>query len=244
MTGRLLARLVGVLGLCGLIGCAEMSGGPMADQLLASLQGAPGGALDEPTVAAGLKEALRVGSARAVGSTSRLDGFLANELIRIAMPEQLAPMAKTLRTIGLGSQVDQFEVAMNRSAEMAAGEAKAVFWDAIGQMTLADAHGILNGGDTAATEYFRSRTADTLRSRFKPIVAQKMGEVGLYQQYNQLSASYNALPFVTTPAVSIDDYVTGKGLDGLFTVLGQEEQAIRRDPAARTSELLQKVFSR
>ncbi len=225
-------------------GCAEMRNGALADQMLRSLQGVPGQSLDEATVAKGLKEALRVGTERAVGTTSRVDGFLANELIRITMPKQLDPMAGTLRSLGFDRQVDELEVAMNRAAERAAGEAKTVFWEAISRMSLADAYGILNGGDTAATDYFRARTGDTLRSRFQPIVEQKMAQVGLYQNYNQLAATYNALPFVTQPAVNLSDYVTERGLEGLFATLALEEKKIRENPAARTTELLRKVFSR
>lgn len=201
-------------------------------------------AMDDATVGDGLKEALRVASERAVGSSSKTDGFLGNELIRIGMPSQIAPMTKALQLVGYGSQLEAFEVGMNRAAEQASGEAKEVFLDAIGQMTLSDAQGILNGGDTAATEYFRRQTSDTLRVRFRPIVARKMEGIGLYQQYNQLTGAYTALPLASKPSLDIDDYVTEKGLDGLFTLLGQEEAAIRQNPAARSSELLRKVFGR
>ncbi len=230
-----------VAGLCA--GCAELQNGNLAGDILRTMQTSPGIGLDEQTVAAGLKEALQVGSERAVGLTSSPNGFWANELIRIAMPSELEPMAKTLRTIGFDRQVDQFEMGMNRAAEKASGEAKAVFWDAISGMTLTDAMGILNGGETAATDYFKARTSDTLRSRFQPIVQEKMSQVGLYQNYQQLMGAYTALPLVNQPSFDLDGYIADQGLDGLYTMLAQEEQRIRQNPAARTTELLQRVFA-
>jgi hypothetical protein len=205
---------------------------------------ATSGQLDEQTVIAGLKEALKVGTERTVLDTSSVDGFLDNALIRIALPEQYDGMANTLRKVGLGRYVDELAIAMNRSAEQAAGEAREVFWSSITAMGVGDAYGILKGNDTAATDYFRLKTAETLRQRFEPIVRSKMAQVELYQVSSQLISHYNAIPFVEKPAaVNLDDYVTEKTLSGLFTVLAQEEKKIRQDPAARTTELLKKVFS-
>ncbi|MFO7610771.1 MAG: DUF4197 domain-containing protein, partial [Candidatus Krumholzibacteriia bacterium] len=154
---------VGVLAVTALLaGCATL------EQI-----GAGGGPLDEGTVVAGLKEALKVGSERTTARTSAVDGFLGNDLIRIPLPRQLESAASTLRSVGLGSYVTELETAMNRAAEAAAGEAGAVFRDAIVAMTIADAFTILEGHETAATDYFRARTEDRLRSRFRPIVAAK-----------------------------------------------------------------------
>jgi hypothetical protein len=223
-----------------IFGCATLPEN-LADILDAG-SGSEGG-LDEPTVIAGIKEALRVGTQNTVLSTSRLDGYLGNRLIRIAIPEQLESMASTLRQIGLGGQVDELEIGMNRAAERAAAEARDVFWDAVTGMTVADAFGILNGGDTAATEYFRSRTGDALYSRFRPIVREKMDEVGLSRLYATVADTYNSLPLEGTPQlIDLDEYVTDRALAGLFTVLAQEEQKIRRNPLARTTELLREVF--
>ena len=218
------------------IGCIKSG---TLDEILRSGQDTP---LDEQTVVAGLKEALRIGTERTVDSTSRLDGFLGNALIRVVMPEQFEGAAGTLRDIGLGGKVDKFELAMNRAAERASGEAVDVFWDVITGMSLADAFGILNGHETAATDYFRTHTEATLRQRFTPIVQQKMSEVGLYQIYGELTDYYNKLPLVTTPALDLDDYILDRTLHGLFTVLGQEESRIRTDPVARTTALLKRVF--
>jgi hypothetical protein len=200
------------------------------------------GALDESTVAAGLREALRVGTERATASTSKLDGFYQNPLIRIALPEQYDGVAKTLRNFGMGSYVDNFERSMNRAAERASGEAVDVFWSAITAMSISDAFGILDGGETAATDYFRRTTTATLTARFQPIVTANMEKVGVYNLYNDLVAKYNQLPIDKPEAVDIDDYVTARTVDGIFSVLEGEEKRIREDPAARTTELLRKVF--
>lgn len=198
--------------------------------------------LDEATVADGLREALRVGTERATASTSKIDGFYRNPLIHIALPEQYDGVAKTLRDFGLGSQVDDFERSMNRAAERASGEAIDVFWNAIKQMTITDAFAILDGGETAATDYFRRKTTGSLEGRFRPIVTASMKEVGVYNLYNDLVAQYNRLPIDKPQAVDIDDYVTRKTVDGIFSVLEGEEKRIREDPAARTTELLERVF--
>ena len=206
--------------------------------------GGAGDELSESTVVAGLKEALRVGTERTVDRTSSFDGYWGNALLRITMPDELESTASTLRQVGFGSQVDRFEEAMNRAAEKAAGEARDVFWSAVTSMTISDAFGILDGGNTAATEYFRGRTEAELFSRFQPIVQQKMGEVGLYNIYNQYKDAVDAIPFTTFPTVDLDTYVTQRSLDGLFVVLAEEETKIRKDPLARTTELLKQVFGR
>lgn len=202
-------------------------------------------ALDESTVIAGIREALRIGTENTVLSTSKLDGYLGNQLIRIAVPPQIASVASTLRLVGLGSQVEEFEVGMNRAAELAAAEARDIFWNAITGMTVSDAFGILNGGNTAATEYFRDRTYAALQARFHPIVLQKIEQIGLTSVYTRIADAYNTLhPAGTSRLVDLDDYVTEKALGGLFTVLASEEQKIRQDPLARTTDLLRRVFGR
>ena len=199
--------------------------------------------LDESVVIAGIREALKIGTQNTVNSTSRVDGYLGNELIRIVMPDQLESMVSTLRTVGLGAYVNDLETGMNRAAELAAAEARDIFWNAIKEMTVADAFGILKGDDTAATEYFRGQTGAALRERFHPIIERKMEEIGLSRMYGQAADAYNSISFTGAPElVDLDEYVTYKALDGLFTVLAQEEKKIREDPAARTTELLKKVF--
>jgi hypothetical protein len=151
-------------------------------------------------------------------------------------------VAKTLKNFGMGFYVDDFERSMNRAAERASGEAIDVFWSVIKQMSIPDAFGILNGGETAATDYFRRTTTASLTARFQPIVTASMEEVGVYNIYNDLVAKYNQLPIDKPEAVDIDDYVTTRTVDGIFTVLEGEEKRIREDPAARTTELLRRVF--
>ena len=220
-------------------GCATLQN----TDLESILGGGAGNELDEATVLAGLKEALKVGSSNAVNSTSTVDGFLGNALIRIAVPEQLDSAASTLRNVGLGSYVDELEVAMNRAAEQASGQARGLLWDAVTSMTIGDAFGILRGHETAATDYFRLRTEDQLRVRFRPMVAEQTESVGLGRLYGNLADTYARLPLSGKPElVDLDAYVTEKALVGLFTVLAEEEQAIRQSPAARTTELLRKVF--
>ncbi len=222
-------------------GCAELDPALIESVLGGITQDQP---LDEATVARGLREALRIGSERAIGRVGRIDGFLANQLIRIHLPEELEKMAGVLRKVGFRRQVDELEVAMNRAAEQAATEALDIFVAAVGDMTIADAFGILRGGDTAATDYLRGRTTETLRGRFEPIITDKMEKVGLYRTYNRLAETYNDLPFTSRPAVDLESYLTERALDGLFTTLAEEETRIREDPVARTTELLRKVFSR
>jgi hypothetical protein len=226
--------------LVGLAGCASLQDGSLGDILNT---GNP--ALDESTVTAGLKEALRTGTERSVKSVGAVDGYLANALIRIAVPEDLRGVATKLRQVGLGSYVTELETGMNRAAEAAAGEATAVFRDAILSMTIADAFDILEGGPHAATDYFSSRTRATLAARYRPIVSREMQEVGVARLYDSMLDVYDAIPLTTKPAlVELDGYVTDKALDGLFTVLATEEARIRSDPAARTTELLRRVFGR
>ncbi len=198
--------------------------------------------LDEATVVSGLKEALQIGTERTVDTTSQMDGFLGNALIRIVLPSELDDMTSKLRDIGLGSLVDDFEVGMNRAAEHAAGEATDVFWRAITSMSIADAFGILNGHSHAATDYFRSRTSVALAERFRPIVQNSMENVGVYPLYQQMHSRYIQIPLVDKPDLDVIEYVTDHTLSGLFAVLGSEEERIREDPLARTTELLKRVF--
>ena len=227
-----------------MVGCKGLRNGRLLEEMFQSQQGSPEKFLDEKTVTAGLKDVLRIGTERAVDSTSQVDGFLANELIRIALPEEFDAVASALRSIGLGNQVDALEIGMNRAAEKATGEAKVVFWEAITKITLADVYDILNGSETAVTDYFRNKTSDSLRTQFHSIVTEKMGEVGVYQVYNQVVGTYNAIPIVSKPVLDLDNYITEKTLDGLFQMIAKEEKKIRLNPAARTTELLQRVFKK
>lgn len=205
--------------------------------------GQPGG-LNDAKIASGLKEALQIGTQNAVNLTGRLDGYFRNEVIKILMPEKLQTLEKGLRLVGYGPRVDEFVLSMNRAAERAAPRAKAIFWDAIGEMSFEDARKILNGGDTAATDYFQDKTTDRLAAAFRPVVDKAMNEVGVTRRYKELIGRYEAIPFVTSERFDIDQYVVTKALGGLFYVVGEEERKIRTNPTARVTDLLQEVFAK
>ena len=196
----------------------------------------------ESRIAAGLREALRVGSERAVERTNRRDGYLGNALIRIPLPEEMRSAASGLRRAGLGRQVEELEVAMNRAAEQAAAEAVTVFGGSISRMRPADVYAVFNGGPTAATGYLRQDAEEQLRSRYRPIVAERLEAVRGYELYREVATTWNRLPLVQPLTVDLDAYVTERALDGLFTVLAEEEQRIREDPVARSTALLRDVF--
>jgi len=220
---------------------------PASAQLDQFLKRLPIGQQSGPTdvkIGSGLKEALKVGTENTVALTGRTDGYFLNQAIKILMPERLQTLEKGLRLVGYGPQVDEFILSMNRSAEKAAPAAKEIFWDAITQMTFEDARMILNGSETAATEYFRGKTADKLTAAFRPVVDQAMNEYGVTRQYKELVGKYQVIPFAKSEALDIDQYVVTKALDGLFTVLGEEERRIRKDPAARVTDLLKEVFGK
>jgi len=200
--------------------------------------------LSSDKIAAGLMEALRISTSKAVAATGRPDGFLKNPAIKILLPEKLKTAGTGLRLIGMGPQLDQLEVGMNRAAEQATPKAKQIFLNALSQMTITDARNILTGSDTAATEYFRNKSADELTIAFKPIVHNSLQNVGVVQQYNQLMQNSMAAPLLQSKGFNLDNYVVGKALDGLFYMLGEEEKQIRKNPAAQTTTLLKEVFGK
>ncbi len=192
----------------------------------------------------GIREALRVGTARAVDSVGRLDGYLGNPEIRIPVPEKLRKVAKGLGVIGAGKLVDDFTTSMNRAAEAAAPVAKQVFLDSVRRMTFQDAMTILRGTGHEATDYFRGSAGPELERRFRPIVDEKLQSVGATRSFDRLMKKVEDLPMVTRPVVDLNAYVTNEALDGLFLMLAREEERIRTDPVARTTELLKKYFGR
>ena len=201
-------------------------------------------ALPETKIAAGLKEALQVGANNAIRQTGRKDGYFGNAAIKILMPKSLRPVESGLRAIGYGPKVDELVLSMNRAAERAAPEAKKIFADAILSMSFEDARKILHGSDTAATEYFKSRTSTQLTTAFRPIVEKSMNETGVTRQYSELIGKYQTIPFMNSPSLDINNYVVGRALDGLFYMLGEEEKKIRKDPAAQVTSLLKQVFAK
>ena len=199
-------------------------------------------ALSDDKVTLGLKEALRVSTGKAVASTGRPDGFLKNEAIKILLPPKLQTAGRTMRLIGMGARVDELEIGMNRAAEQATPQAKQIFLSALTRMTFTDARGILTGGDTAATDYFKRQSTQNLATAFTPIVHQAMLRVGVVRQYNAVAQNPTISRFRSPQNLDLDAYVVGKTLDGLFYELGLEEKRIRKDPAAQTTELLREVF--
>ncbi len=198
--------------------------------------------LPDAKLASGLKEALQVGTGNAVKSTGRVDGYFGNPAIKILMPEKMRMLEKGLRAVGYGPQVDEFVLSMNRAAEKAAPAAKKIFLDAVTQMTFDDVRKIFSGGDTAATDYFKTKTSAQLAQAFRPIVEKATSEVGVTQKYKQLVGQAQSVPFVKAESLDIDQYVVGKALDGLFYMLAQEEKNIRKNPAARVTQTLKEVF--
>lgn len=234
-------RLVGVLAIL-LLMVAPVSA--QLDQLLKGLSIGQQSGLSDVKIGSGLKEALKVGTENTVKLTGQTDGYFMNQAIKILMPEKLQTLERGLRLVGYGPQVDEFVLSMNRAAERAAPQAKQIFWDAIGEMTFDDARKILNGSDTAATEYFRTKTSDKLTTAFRPAVDRTMNEFGVTRQYKELVGRYQTIPFAKAEALDIDGYVVTKAIDGLFYVLGEEERKIRTNPAARVTDLLKEVFTK
>src|SRR5207245_11095207 len=171
-------------------------------------------------------------------------GYSGTRAIELLAPQRLHTVEKGLRTAGYGPEVDQLVLSMNRAAERAAPEAKKIFWDAIGKMTIDDAQRILNGTPTAATDYFKDKTSASLTLAFRPIVDRAMDEVGTVKQYNELLGQAKAIPFLNTEHYDLDRYVVGQALDGLFRVVGDEERKIRSDPASRVTSLMKEVFAK
>ncbi len=223
------------------------SAGPL-DDIVKGIKKAPsftGGSSDEATTASGLKEALSIGTGNAVTSVSKLDGYFTNQLIKILLPKNIQTAADVLGKLGYQKQVDSFVLSMNRAAEAAAPKARKFFVDAIKEMTFDDAVKILRGSDTAATEYFKSKTFDKIYAAFKPSVSESMNKVGVTRSYKEMTGKYtSSVPFGNMESVDLDHYVTTKALDGLFFMVGEEEKKIRTNPAARTTELLKQVFGK
>ncbi len=210
--------------------------------------GLAGSALSNSEVVSGLKEALANGVETAVTTLGQSGGFLGNKAVEIAAPESLNTVLATARTLGQGHYIDELTTTMNRAAEQAVPEAAGILSDSIRDMSVDDAMKILNGSDQAATEYFRSASEAKLTEKFKPIISQATAQTGVTSVYKNLT-DLSATPLLgdvlgTSNALDIDQYVTTKTLDGLFKYIGQQEQAIRSNPAARTTDLLQKVFTK
>jgi hypothetical protein len=206
-----------------------------------------GTGLSTDEIVSGLKEALVQGSQKGSNTLSQVDGFFANAALKILLPPEAQKVETTLRKVGLGKQVDDAILSMNRAAEDAAKSAAPIFGNAIKQMSFQDALGILKGGDTAATGYLRGKTTSELMSAFMPVIQASLEKVNATKYWNTLITSYNKVNILgggqkINPDLSA--YVTDKALNGIFYQVALEEKSIRKDPVARTSEILKKVFGK
>ena len=204
-----------------------------------------GASLSQGEIGSGLKDALRVAAQRVVGRVGKTDGFNGDTAIRIPLPGPLAKIEGPLKAVGAGGLLDDLQVKMNRAAETAAPKALNIFTDAASKMTITDARTILNGPQDAATQYFRRTTSDSLTREFHPIVDSSLSQVGAVGAFKAVQARATELPLVgqQAGAFNLTDFTVGKALDGIFHYFGVEEAAIRTNPAARTTDLLKKVFS-
>lgn len=239
-----LSRTLRVLPFLLLTGCAGDWQGE-AGRVLQQVAQQPGGTavLDNSQIVAGLREALAQGTIRAVNQLGRTDGFWRDAGVRIPLPAPIAGIEKTLRQFGQGAKVDQFHLTLNRAAERAVPQVADIFGDAVRRMSVADARAILEGQPDAATRYFQRVSSDSLRQKILPLVTDAMAQVGLTQEYKSLMTRAGPLLQIAGKSVpDLDRYVTDRALDGLFTTIAAEELRIRTQPAARTTELLRRVF--
>lgn len=193
-------------------------------------------------IAAGLKDALKVGSERVVEQLSVEGGFNLDPKIHIPLPGQLVNIKSALERVGMGGVLNDLELRLNQAAEAATPIAKNLFINAIGEMTLDDVNAIYRGADDAATQYFKSKMSPDLAEEMQPIIRNSLAEVGAIQIFDQVMGRYNELPFVPEVDADINNYVVEKAMDGIFYYLAEEEAAIRENPIERTTEILKKVF--
>jgi len=198
--------------------------------------------LTDTEVASGLKEALIQGTSKGTAQASQQNGYYGNSLIRIPFPPEITKVERTLRNIGMGSEVDKFVLSLNRAAEDAAISAKPIFISAIKSLTIKDVWNILTGEKDAATQYLKRTTSDQLTSSFKPIIQKSLDKVNATKYYGTLITTYNKVPLVQKVNPDLNAYATDKAISGLFTLVAQEEANIRENPIARTTELLKRVF--
>jgi len=198
--------------------------------------------LSNADAAKGMKAALEKAALAAVGSLGAKDGFLGNDHVRIPLPGYLNDAAQLLRTFGQGAKVDELLTAMNRAAEAAVPQSKELLLNAVQTMSVSDAKAILSGGNTGVTDYFAGKTRPALASKFLPVVTQATAKVGLADKYNEVAGKASEFGLVKKEDANIQQYVTGKTLDGLFFMISEEEKKIRENPVGYGSAILSKVF--
>lgn len=203
-----------------------------------------GSGLSLDTIISGLKEALKVGSGNVVTQLGATDGFNKDSSIHIPLPDSLATVKKALDAAGMGSLTDDLELKLNRAAEAATPKAKALFMDAITQMTFEDAKAIYEGADDAATQYFKEKMSPGLAEAMAPVVDDTLSQVGAVKAYDNVMGKYKTFPFVPDVKANLSEHVVEKGMDGIFYYMAKEEKAIRQDPVKRTTDLLKTVFGK
>jgi len=227
------------------LGGGKDSSGKSSKSVITDILGSKSGTggLTSDEIVAGLKEALSVGAQNGSNKLSAVDGFFKDAAIKILMPPEAKKVESKLRAVGLGGQVDKAILAMNRAAEDAAKSAAPIFINAIKQMSIQDAVGILRGNDTAATHYLKGKTTQQLTEAFRPVIEESLKKVDATKYWNTVFTTYNRF---SAEKINPDlaAYVTEKGLAGIFYQVGLEEQQIRKDPVARTTDLLKKVFAK
>lgn len=233
----------------GLFGCSSDGGAGSFRAEIANLlesgslrEGLSNAPLTEQDVANGLLQALRSGIRDSTQRASRTNGYLNHPDLHIPVPPSVQGVTSTLRDLGLGRMVDDFEAALNHAAEDAAKTAQPIFLDALRSLTIADAWAILQGEDDAATAYLRRETGGELHAAFSPKVAASLERVGCTRLFNNLLARYNRIPLVEKVEFDLTNYTTTKAMDGLFFLVAEEEKNIRENPVARTTELMRRVF--
>jgi len=194
-------------------------------------------------VAEGLKEALIKGVSTGTDQLSKTDGYLGNPEVKIPFPPDVKKVEDRLRQLGLGSEVDKFVTTLNHGAEDAARDAKPIFYNAIQTLTIDDAWSILKGDPDAATQYLKRTTSSQLKDKFKPVIQTSLTRVNATKYYGDLVNTYNRIPLVEKVNPNLDDYATDLAIQGLFTMIAKEELNIRRDPVARTTDIMKRVFS-
>jgi hypothetical protein len=199
-------------------------------------------ALSSKDAAGGLRDALAKGIDVAVSQLGAENGFLNDPKVTIPLPSALEKAQRAMKMLGMGAQGDQLKATLNHAAESAVAQAKPIFKQALQHMSVADAKGILTGGDGAATAYFRRATSTQLTAKFKPVVAVATAKLGLAAKYDQYAGKASQLGLVSAQDANLDDYVTAKALDGLFSRIADEEHEIRKDPLGQASSLIKKVF--
>ncbi|OFY92581.1 MAG: hypothetical protein A3K10_13335 [Bacteroidetes bacterium RIFCSPLOWO2_12_FULL_31_6] len=229
--------IIAAISIFTLVSCAEMTS--VMEQVNT---GTSTPSLTNDEVIRGLREALTIGTNNSSSLTSKLDGFYKNPEIFIPFPPEAIKVKNKVEELGMKKQVDEFVMTLNRAAETATLEAAPIFVNAIKEMTIADGFAILRGNDNAATQYLKDKTTAQLKVKFNPIVKNAIQKVEVTKYWNPVINTYNKIPFIEKMNPDLEDYVTTKAMDGLFLMIAKEETKIRKDPMARVTDLLKKVF--